>query len=50
LLGNGILPDTEMNIDLWNRAWLDDVLDDADTESDEIIDSFGIHIFEIVSF
>lgn len=48
LLRNGILPDTEMNIDLWSSAWLHDVLEDTDTDRDEIIDRFGIHIFEIV--
>ncbi|KAF2508678.1 bifunctional (p)ppGpp synthetase/guanosine-3',5'-bis(diphosphate) 3'-pyrophosphohydrolase [Flavobacterium zhairuonense] len=48
LLRNDILPDTEMNIDLWSSAWLHDVLEDTDTARDEIIDRFGIHIFEIV--
>jgi len=48
LLSNGILPDTEINIDLWSSAWLHDVLEDTDTARDEIIDRFGINIFEIV--
>jgi len=48
LISNGILPDTEINIDLWSSAWLHDVLEDTDTARDEIIDRFGINIFEIV--
>jgi (p)ppGpp synthase/HD superfamily hydrolase len=48
LLHNGILPDTEMNIDLWSSAWLHDVLEDTDTARDEIIDKFGVNVFEIV--
>jgi len=48
LLSNDILPDTEINIDLWSSAWLHDVLEDTDTTRDEIIDKFGANIFEIV--
>jgi len=39
---------SEMNIDLWSRVWLHDVLKDTDTARDEIIDKFWVNIFEIV--
>jgi (p)ppGpp synthase/HD superfamily hydrolase len=48
LLSNNILPDTEINIDLWSSAWLHDVLEDTNTTRHEIIDKFGTNIFEIV--
>lgn len=48
LLSNDILPDTEINIDLWSSAWLHDVLEDTNTTRREIIDKFGNNIFEIV--
>ena len=48
LLSNNILPDTEINIDLWSSAWLHDVLEDTNTTKDEVIDKFGTNIFEIV--
>ena len=48
LLRNNILPNTEDNIDLWIGAWLHDILEDTNTTKQELVDKFGINIYEIV--
>lgn len=49
LLRNNILPTTEDTIDLWIGAWLHDVLEDTNATKEELIDMFGIAVFEMVN-
>jgi (p)ppGpp synthase/HD superfamily hydrolase len=49
LLRNDILPTTEETIDLWIGAWLHDVLEDTNVTKEELIDNFGIAVYEMVN-
>jgi len=49
LLRNNILPTTEDTIDLWIGAWLHDVLEDTNATKEELIDIFGVAVFEMVN-
>ena len=49
LLRNNILPTTEDTIDLWIGAWLHDVLEDTNATKEELIDMFGVAVFEMVN-
>ena len=49
LLRNDILPTTEETIDLWMGAWLHDVLEDTNVTKEELIDNFGIAVYEMVN-
>ncbi|SMP32632.1 bifunctional (p)ppGpp synthetase/guanosine-3',5'-bis(diphosphate) 3'-pyrophosphohydrolase [Flavobacterium hercynium] len=49
LLRNNILPTTTDTIDLWIGAWLHDVLEDTNATKEELVDIFGIAVYEMVN-